>query len=52
MFHFRWLKRPTPKPFYYSLMNPEERVIWEIIVRYPSPVPFFPCHLVSKKKTF
>ncbi|KAJ4987109.1 hypothetical protein SVAN01_07397 [Stagonosporopsis vannaccii] len=31
MFHFRWLKRSTSKPFYYTLMNPEERVLWEII---------------------
>ncbi|KAJ8112588.1 hypothetical protein OPT61_g5073 [Boeremia exigua] len=31
MFHLRWFKPPTPKPFYYSQMNPEERVIWEII---------------------
>ncbi|KAH6644495.1 hypothetical protein C7974DRAFT_383664 [Boeremia exigua] len=31
MFSFRWLRPPPQKPFYYSQMNPEERILWEII---------------------
>ena len=31
-------EKPLPKPFYYGKMNPQEQVIWGIIVSFSLPV--------------